>query len=99
MGEDPTASVTDPVGRFHDVPNAYAAGPALFPTVGSPKALDALVEPGTRGDPMRRCAGRRSRRGTLADVLTADGHPVSHVRVGELLHGLGYSLQSNAKAR
>jgi hypothetical protein len=34
----------------------------------------------------------------LAEALTGDGHPVSHVRVGELLHSLGYSLQSNAKA-
>jgi hypothetical protein len=29
------SSVTDSVGRFHNVANAYVAGPALFPTVGS----------------------------------------------------------------
>ena len=34
----------------------------------------------------------------LADALTAQGHPVSHRVVGELLRGLGYSLQSNARA-
>ena len=28
-------SVTDLDGRFHGVPNAYVAGPALFPTLGS----------------------------------------------------------------
>src|SRR5206468_9127820 len=28
-------SVTDPNGRFHHVSNAYVAGPALFPTLGS----------------------------------------------------------------
>jgi choline dehydrogenase-like flavoprotein len=28
-------SITDSNGRFHDVPNAYVAGPALFPTLGS----------------------------------------------------------------
>ncbi len=36
MGTDPTRSVTTPDGRFHNVVNAYALGPALLPTVGSP---------------------------------------------------------------
>jgi choline dehydrogenase-like flavoprotein len=31
----PGASVTDTNGRFHHVPNAYVAGPALFPEIGS----------------------------------------------------------------
>lgn len=35
MGEDPTTSITDSTGRFHHISNAYVAGPALFPTVGS----------------------------------------------------------------
>jgi hypothetical protein len=35
MGDDPAKSITDPRGRFHHVANAYVAGPALFPTVGS----------------------------------------------------------------
>lgn len=35
MGNDPAASVTDLEGRFHHVANAYVAGPALFPTLGS----------------------------------------------------------------
>lgn len=39
MGTDPTASVTDGNGRFHSVSNAYAIGPALFPTVGSPNPM------------------------------------------------------------
>ena len=39
MGSDPTASVTDTLGRFHDVLNLYAAGPCLFPTVGSPNPM------------------------------------------------------------
>ncbi len=39
MGTDPTKSVTDIWGRFHEVPNAWAAGPALFPTVGSPNPM------------------------------------------------------------
>src|SRR5437762_12645142 len=32
---DPGSSVTDVNGRFHHVTNAYVAGPALFPTMGS----------------------------------------------------------------
>jgi choline dehydrogenase-like flavoprotein len=35
-GEDPTKSVTNANVHFHHVANAYAIGPALFPSVGSP---------------------------------------------------------------
>ena len=35
MGSDPATSVTNLDGRFHHVANAYVAGPALFPTLGS----------------------------------------------------------------
>ncbi len=35
MGNDPNRSVTDLNGRIHHVANAYVAGPALFPTLGS----------------------------------------------------------------
>lgn len=39
MGTDPAKSVTDPDGRFHHTANLYAAGPALFPTIGSPNPM------------------------------------------------------------
>ena len=39
MGTDPATSVTDADGRFHHIANAYAVGPALFPTVGSPNPM------------------------------------------------------------
>lgn len=39
MGDDPTTSVTNANARFHQVPNLYAIGPALFPTVGSPNPM------------------------------------------------------------
>lgn len=39
MGSDPATSVTDPDARFHGVANAYALGPALQPTVGSPNPM------------------------------------------------------------
>jgi hypothetical protein len=65
---------------------------------GLVKALEALVDPVTRGDPMSPLRWTTKSTRHLANALTAGGHPVSHVRVGELLHSLGYSLQSNAKA-
>ncbi len=39
MGDDPDTSVTNADGRFHHVANAYVAGPALFPTIGSPNPM------------------------------------------------------------
>jgi choline dehydrogenase-like flavoprotein len=39
VGEDPATSVTTPQGRFHYVVNAYAAGPAVLPTMGSPNPM------------------------------------------------------------
>jgi choline dehydrogenase-like flavoprotein len=35
IGSDPNTSVTDLDGKFHHINNAYVAGPALFPTLGS----------------------------------------------------------------
>jgi len=39
MGDDPTRSATNSDGRFHYVRNAYVAGPALFPKMGSTSPL------------------------------------------------------------
>lgn len=39
MGTDANDSVTDENCRFHNVPNTYVAGPALFPTIGSPNPM------------------------------------------------------------
>lgn len=35
MGESPSSSVTNTVGRFHHINNAFACDQSLFPTVGS----------------------------------------------------------------
>lgn len=63
------------------------------------KCLERIVEPVTRGDPMTplRWVCKSTRH--LADELTAQGHPISHVKVGELLHSMGYSLQGNFKTK
>src|SRR5215213_86215 len=48
MGDDPNTSVTDPNARFHDLTNAYALGPALQPTVGSPNPMLTSIALGRR---------------------------------------------------
>ena len=66
---------------------------------GLPAALDALVEPATRGDPQSplRWTCKSTRR--LADELTRRGHPVGPRTVAHLLGQAGYSLQANRKTR
>ena len=61
-------------------------------------ALDALVDPVTRGDPMSPLRWTTKSTRNLAEALTAAGHRVSHVGVGELLHSQDYSLQGNSKS-
>lgn len=39
MGADPATSVTTEDGRFHYTDNLYAAGPCLFPSIGSPNPM------------------------------------------------------------
>src|SRR6266542_2255110 len=39
MGDNPSDSVTDANCRFHSVTNTYVAGPALFPSAGSPNPM------------------------------------------------------------
>jgi transposase len=62
-------------------------------------ALDALVEPTTRGDP--RSALRWTCKSThrLAEQLRRQGHQVSQRSVCELLTQAGFSLQSTRKTR
>jgi hypothetical protein len=62
-------------------------------------ALDALVEPATRGDPQSplRWTCKSTRR--LADELTRQGHPVGPRTVARLLEEAGSRLQANRKTR
>ena len=59
-------------------------------------ALAGLVAPDAWVIPSLPCCDLQATR-QLAQVLSDGGHPVSHMRVSELLHGLGYPLQGNAK--
>lgn len=77
------------------------AGPprseALQP--GLKEALDALVEPSSRGDPESplrwSCKGVRR----LAAALVKQGYRVGRQKVSELLVEMGYSLQGNRKTQ
>jgi hypothetical protein len=61
-------------------------------------ALDALVEPETRGDPMTRLRWTTKSARHLAGELARQGHRVSHNSVARLLAGpLEYSPRANAK--
>jgi hypothetical protein len=60
-------------------------------------ALDRLVDPETRGDPMSRLRWTTKSTVKLADELTAQGHRVGPDTVARLLKDHDYSLQGNAK--
>jgi len=66
---------------------------------GLAAALDALVEPLTRGDPESPLRWTCKSRARLTAALVADGWRVSSTTVGRLLHLLGYSLQAVQKRR
>jgi hypothetical protein len=66
---------------------------------GIENALDALVEPTSRGDPMSplrwTCLSVRR----LAAELQWQGFQIGRQKVADLLHEMGYSLQANRKTR
>jgi hypothetical protein len=61
-------------------------------------ALDRLIEPETRGDPESPLRWVCKSTRTLAGELGRRRHPVSHMKVAQLLVAQGYSLQSNRKS-
>ena len=62
-------------------------------------ALEALVEPVTRGDPESPLRWTCKSTAKLAAELTRQKHPVSDRTVATLLKQSGYSLQANRKTR
>lgn len=73
--------------------------PATVTDPGLLAALESLLEPVTRGDPMSplRWTCKSTRR--LAEELTRQTHRVGPRTVAALLHQAGYSLQANRKTR
>jgi hypothetical protein len=63
------------------------------------RALERLVEPVARGDPMSPLRWTCKSTYTLAEELKRQGFQVSPWKVGELLRSKGYSLQANRKTR
>jgi hypothetical protein len=62
-----------------------------------PAALDKLVDPDSRGDPMTPLRWTSKSLRSLAHQLSVQGHPASATLVQRLLHEAGYSLQANSK--
>jgi len=60
-------------------------------------ALESLIDPETRGDPESPLRWICKSTRTLAMQLSKQNHPVSHVKVAQLLHDQDFSLQSNRK--
>lgn len=72
-------------------PSAEQRDPGLWP------ALDALVDPESRGDPMSALRWTTKSTGKLAGELNRQGHRVGPDTVARLLKDHGYSLRSNVK--
>ena len=88
QGETPTDRVRRPgAGR----PRLEQSQPGLL------AALEALVDPLTRGDPISPLRWTGKSRARLAAALTQQGWRVSSTTVGRMLHQLGYRLQSPRK--
>ena len=64
---------------------------------GLVEALEALIEPVARGDPMSPLRWTCKSTYVLADELKTQGFVVSSTKVAALLKSQGYSLQSNRK--
>jgi len=64
---------------------------------GLVEALEALMEPISRGDPMSPLRWTCKSTYVLAEELTSQGFVVSSTKVGSLLKLQGYSLQANRK--
>jgi hypothetical protein len=56
-----------------------------------------LIDFQTRGDPQSPLRWICKSTRTIAKELGRKKHPVSHVKVAQILHDLNYSLQSNRK--
>lgn len=62
-------------------------------------ALERLIDPVTRGDPMTPLRWTCKSTANLAEELTRQNHPVTDRTVATLLKQNGYSLQGNRKSR
>lgn len=66
---------------------------------GLARALEALVDPATRGHPESPLRWTCKSTSKLAEELQRQNHPVTDRTVARLLKGAGYSLQANRKTQ
>jgi hypothetical protein len=94
--------VATPAGGAHRVQRVRRPGGGRKPLADhDPKllyALETLVDPGTRGDPMSPLRWTCKSAARLAAELRARGHEVSERSVNRLLHASGDSLESDRKS-
>lgn len=64
---------------------------------GLMEALESIVTPHTRGDPMKVLLWSSKSLRNIEKALKEKGYLISYVTVGELLKSIGYSLQGNKK--
>ena len=64
---------------------------------GLMEALESIVNPHTRGDPMKVLLWSSKSLRNIEAALKEKGYSVSYVTVSDLLKSLGYSLQANKK--
>ncbi|MFO7656449.1 MAG: ISAzo13 family transposase [Bacteroidales bacterium] len=63
------------------------------------EALESVVNPYTRGDPMKVLLWTSKSLRNIEKALKEKGFTVSYVTIGELLKSMGYSLQANRKTQ
>jgi len=88
-------SVAPPAGRIRNIgagrKSIIVSNPALL------EALEEMIDCQTRGDPQSPLRWICKSTRTIAKLLGKKKHLVSHAKVGQILRGLNYSLQSNRK--
>ena len=90
LDEDPL-----PAGRVRRVGGGRRSLVALHP--GLLERLERLVDPLSRGDPESPLRWTVKSTRVLAAELRANGQPISHEKVAQLLRQMDFSLQSNRK--
>ena len=90
-------NVSAPAGRVRRKGSGRRKKTAEDPTLAAD--LKSLVAPVTGGDPMRPLLWTSRSLRNLVIELAKKGHKVSPTVVGDLLRGMGYSLQANSKTR
>ena len=92
-----TARIGTCAPNLHTTSRIFSLLPGKQRHAGLVVALEKLVDPATRGDPMGPLRWTCSSAALLARELQAAGQQVSERSVNRLLHELGYSLQANRK--